>query len=270
MPVVHTTLNPSLQLFVQQTLRERVRALADRGVRNGAALVVNNQTGAVLAWAVAPKTGAYAIDTVLTPRQPGSALKPFVYGLAMAKLGWQPSHIIHDTPLAERIDSGVHRYRNYSGHHYGRVSLRYALANSLNIPAVRTAQAVGVQPIINVLHRFGFRTFHKSANYYGPAIALGDGPVTLFDMVQGYASLARHGKYLPLHVLKGISQPDAVQVLPAPVTSLLADILSDPDARSAEFGPNSILDLPLPPAVKTGTSSDYHDARSEERRVGKG
>lgn len=258
--VIHTTLNADLQRFVQQALRRRVKALAGRGVRNGAALVVDNRTGAVLAWAVAPKTGAYSIDPVLVPRQPGSALKPFVYALAMARLGWQPSHVISDTPLAERIASGVHRYRNYSGRHYGKVSLRYALGNSLNIPAVRTAEAVGVAAILDLLHRLGFSTLHKSAAYYGPAIALGDGAVTLFDMVQAYATLARHGKFLPLHVLQGAAQPEPVRVLPAPVTSLLADILSDANARAAEFGAHSILNLPLPTAVKTGTSSDYRDA----------
>lgn len=258
--VIHTTLDPGLQRFVQQTLRRRVNTLANRGVRNGAALVVDNTTGAVLAWAVAPASGAYGIDPVLTRRQPGSALKPFVYGLAMAELGWQPSHIILDLPLTERIHSGVHSYRNYSGDHYGRVSLRYALGNSLNIPAVRTAQAVGVPAILDLLHRLGFSTLRQGAGYYGPAIALGDGAVTLFDMVQAYATLARRGHYLPLHVLQDNIQPEPVRVLPAPVTSLLADILSDPSARSAEFGANSVLNLARPTAVKTGTSSNYRDA----------
>jgi penicillin-binding protein 1C len=258
-PVLRTTLDPSLQVFVQQVLRKRVQDLAQRGVHDGAALVVDNRTGAVLAWAVAPGNDPFAIDPVVTPRQPGSALKPFVYGLALARLGWQADHVLEDTPLAERVREGVHRYRNYSGKHYGKVSVRYALANSLNIPAVRTAQAVGVPPIIDELQRFGFSTFKQGADFYGPAIVLGDGAVTLHDMVQGYASLARHGEFLPLHVLEDVPQPDPVQVLPANVTSLLASILSDPDARAAEFGNDSVLDLPMPTAVKTGTSSDYHD-----------
>src|SRR5690625_7874102 len=79
-------------------------------------------------------------------------------------------------------------------------------------------------------------------------------------MAQGYASLARRGKFLPLHVFERVPQPEPVQVLPAAVTSLLADILSDPDARAAEFGADSVLDLPRPTAVKTGTSSDYTDS----------
>ena len=258
-PLVRTTLDAPLQTFVQNILRKRVHELADRNVHNAAALVVDNNTGAVLAWAVAPQGNAYAIDPVLTPRQPGSTLKPFVYGLAMAQLGWQADHVLEDTPLAERIDTGVHRYRNYSGRHYGQVSLRYALANSLNVPAVRTAQAVGVAAIIDLLQRLGFSTLHQSADFYGPAIVLGDGAVSLFDLVQAYSSLARHGQFLPLHVLQDVAQPDSVHVLPADATSLLASILSDADARSAEFGANSVLDLPLPTAVKTGTSSDYHD-----------
>src|SRR5699024_6612003 len=77
-PVLPTTLDPGLQAFVQRTRRQRVRTLAGRGVGNGAAVVVDNQTGAVLAWAVAPEGNPYAIDPVVTPRQPGSALKPFV------------------------------------------------------------------------------------------------------------------------------------------------------------------------------------------------
>lgn len=258
-PVLHTTLDANLQSAVQRKLRQRVQALATRGVYNGAALVVDNATGAVLAWAVAPAGGAYAIDPVLTPRQPGSTLKPFVYGLAMAQLGWQADHVLEDSPLAERIETGVHRYRNYSGRHYGQVSVRYALANSLNIPAVRTAQAVGVVAILDLLHQLGFTSLREPADFYGPAIVLGDGAVSLFELVQGYASLARHGQFLPLHVLQDTPQRDPVPVLPAAVSSLLANILSDPNARSAEFGSNSVLDLPLPTAVKTGTSSDYHD-----------
>ncbi|MEO8803362.1 MAG: transglycosylase domain-containing protein [Rudaea sp.] len=258
-PVVRSTLDPGLQTFVQQVLRRHLTVLSDRDARNAAALVVDNDTGAVLAWAVAPSDNGLGFDPVIVPRQPGSTLKPFVYGLAMQRLDWQPDHLIEDTPLAESVDEGVHRYRNYSGRHYGHVSLRYALANSLNIPAVRTAQAVGVPPIVDLLQRLGFTGLDKSADHYGPAIVLGDGAVPLFDLVQGYASLARHGQFLPLRVLDDAPPAKPIPVLSPEVTSILASILSDPNARSAEFGANSILDLPYPTAVKTGTSSDYRD-----------
>ena len=258
-PVVRSTLDPGLQRYVQRVLSRQLDALARRGASDAAALVVDNRTGAVLAWAVAPAGNGLGFDPVIVPRQPGSTLKPFVYGLAMERLGWQPDHVIQDTPLAESVNEGVHNYRNYSGRHYGRVSLRYALANSLNIPAVRTAQAVGVPPIVDLLQRLGFTGLDKSADHYGPAIVLGDGAVPLFDLVQGYATLARHGRFLPLHVLDDASPAKPIPVLSPEVTSVLASILSDPDARSAEFGDNSILDLPYPTAVKTGTSSDYRD-----------
>ncbi len=258
--VLQTTLDPRLETFVQDLLRRHLAALHDRGARNAAALVVDNASGEVLAWVVAPAQGAYAIDPILAPRQPGSTLKPFVYGLAMEKLGWQPDHVLIDAPLAEPVRQGVHSYRNYSGKHYGRVSLRYALANSLNVPAVKTAQAVGVVPILHLLHEFGFSTLDRSADWYGPAIVLGDGAVPLFDLVQGYASLARHGRFLPLRVLSDLPRPTSRAVLSPQVTSVLASILSDPDARAAEFGADSVLDLPYPTAMKTGTSSDYRDA----------
>lgn len=257
---LRTTLDPTLQRFVQNMLRTRLAALSARGAQNGAALVVDNLSGAVLAWAVAPKGKAFDIDPVHSPRQPGSTLKPFVYALAMTRLGWQPDTVIEDASLAETVGAGVHSYRNYSGRYYGRVSLRYALANSLNIPAVKTAQAVGMQPILKLLHGLGFSTFTQSADYYGPAIVLGDGAVTLFDLVQGYATLARRGQFIPLRVLEQAPQPPAKPVLSPAVTSLLANILSDPAARAAEFGTNSVLNLPYPTAVKTGTSSDYRDA----------
>nr|WP_240922078.1 transglycosylase domain-containing protein [Oleiagrimonas sp. C23AA] len=258
--VLKTTLDAGLQRYVQQALRQRLRALSERGARNAAALVVDNASGAVLAWAVAPAGGAYDIDPVLAPRQPGSTLKPFVYGLAMQQLGWQPDHVIDDAPLAEKVKQGVHAYRNYSGRYYGPVSLRYALANSLNIPAVKTAQTVGVGHIVDALHQLGFDSLKQGTDDYGPAIVLGDGAVPLFDLVQGYASLARHGRFLPLHVLADSTQPPAVAVLRPDVTSVLSSILSDPDARAAEFGADSVLDLPYRTAVKTGTSSDYRDA----------
>lgn len=261
-PIQRTTLDAPLQRFVQDALTRRRRLLAARGVANAAALVVDNRSGAVLAWAVAPQHGPFALDPVLSPRQPGSTLKPFVYGLAMQNLGWQPDTVLLDTPLAETVGPGVHRYRNYSGRHYGRVSLRYALANSLNIPAVRTAQAVGIGSIVDLLQELGFRSLRRGADYYGPAIVLGDGAVSLYELVQGYATLARRGRWLPLHVLAGLPRPQPVPLLSPEVSSVLASILSDPDARAAEFGADSVLDLPYPTAVKTGTSSDYRDTWS--------
>jgi len=257
---LRTTLDAELQQAVQQRLRAQQQALASANVRNAAALVVDNSSGGVLAWAVAPAGDPYDIDPVVTPRQPGSTLKPFVYGLALAELGWQADRVLMDTPLSERVQEGIHHYRNYSGKHYGPVSVRYALGNSLNIPAVRVAQAVGVRKIVTLFRALGFQDFTQSMDHYGAAIVLGDGAVSLFDLVQGYASLARRGNFLPLTLLADTIQPEPPAVMPGAVTSLVADILSDPEARAAEFGHDSLLNLPSPTAMKTGTSSDYHDS----------
>jgi len=257
---IKTTLDPNLERDVQGLLRTRLAALSKRGVKNAAALVVDNRTGAILAWAVAPKLAAGDLDPVVLPRQPGSTLKPFLYALAMERLGWQPDTVLRDGPLATRLGAGVHDYRNYSGHYYGRVSLRYALGNSLNIPAVETARAVGVAPFLDLLHRLGMTALDKDAAHYGPALAIGDGPVPLFELTQAYSALARRGRFLPLHVFATMPIPQAHAELRPDVTSLIASILSDPDARSAEFGTASVLDLPQATAVKTGTSSNYHDA----------
>jgi penicillin-binding protein 1C len=259
-PQVRTTLDPQLQRFVRSALGTQLQALQSAGVRAAAALVVDNRRGEVLAWAAAPAASAEDLDPVTMPRQPGSTLKPFLYALALERLGWQPDTVLRDGPLSAKIGDGIHDYRNYSNRYYGRVSLRYALGNSLNIPAVETAETVGVGRFIALLGRLGVTSLTRPAAYYGPAVAIGDGPVSLYELVQAYSALARHGRFLPLRVLRDLPAAEPIAVLPADVTSAIASILSDPDARSAEFGSDSVLDLPYPTAVKTGTSSNYRDA----------
>src|SRR5690606_40273596 len=143
-----TTLDGARQATVQSMLDERLADLASLGVEDGAALVVDHVTGEVLAWAVAggAERGAPAtyIDAVTTPRQPGSALKPFLYALALDS-GWTAAEIIVDAPLTESTSFGLHSYRNYSRRHYGPVTLRDALGNSLNVPAVKALQHVGAE-----------------------------------------------------------------------------------------------------------------------------
>jgi penicillin-binding protein 1C len=254
------TLDPRLQQFAQAALESQLAAAYAAGARNGAVLVVDNRRAAILAWATAPAASAQDLDPVLVPRQPGSTLKPFLYALALEQPGWQLDTVLRDGPLGTRIGDGIHEYRNYSDRYYGRVSLRYALGNSLNIPAIETAQSLGVPRFIGLLARLGITSLTQPADYYGPAVAIGDGPVSLYELVQAYSALARHGSFLPLRVLRGLPAPEAVAVLRPDVASAIASILSDPDARSAEFGTDSVLDLPYPTAIKTGTSSDFRDA----------
>ena len=262
--VLHTTLDSELQRRVQGMLDERLKSLSRKQVHNGAVLVVDHTTGEILVWAIGgaadPTTPGVAIDTVRTPRQPGSSMKPFLYTLALDS-GWSPATVLDDAPMAEAIGSGLHDFHNYSHTFYGKISLREALGNSLNIPALETIAFVTPTRYLDTLHALGFTSLTQPVQFYKEGLALGTGEVTLFEMVQGFSALANHGIYRPLTPLLDASAPRETKRIYSPeATSLIANILSDPYARRREFGAGSVLNLPIQTAVKTGTSTDYRDA----------
>jgi penicillin-binding protein 1C len=261
---LRTTLDGELQGVLQALLDQRLEALTSSQVSNGALLVVDHLTGEVLAWVVGgaedQDVPGRLINAVVTPRQPGSALKPFLYALALEK-GWTAATLIDDAPLIEMVGSGLHSYSNYSRTFYGPLPLRDALGNSLNIPALRAIQFAGAQAYLELLNDLGFESQARHPDYYGDGLALGNGEVTLLELVSAYAALANRGVYRELAL-----QVDQVGVLPArrvlsaEASSLIGNILSDPGARTLEFGSGSLLNLPVQTAVKTGTSSDYRDS----------
>ena len=263
-PKVKSTLDTNLQIRVQKLLDQRISHLRAKNVFNGAVLAVDHTNGEILAWAVAGKDdadrpGKY-YDAVTTPRQPGSALKPFLYALALEK-GWTAATIIEDAPLVESVGHGLHAYQNYSRSFYGDVSLRQALGNSLNIPALKALQFVGAESYLDRLHQFGFEGLFNHPIFYGDGIALGNGEVTLLEMVAAYSILANHGARVHLNpFLEEGYTARTNQVIVPELASLLGQILSDPKARELEFGANSVLNFPVQTAVKTGTSSDYRDS----------
>jgi penicillin-binding protein 1C len=257
-----TTLDANLQQHIQAMIDERVKSLSAKNVHNAAVVVVDHITGEILAWVVggANNEHTHQIDAVTAPRQPGSALKPFLYTLALES-GWTPATLIDDSPLSSAIGTGLHRFKNYSNTYYGKISLREALGNSLNIPALRTIQFVGVSRYLDTLHSLGFSSLDRAASIYDEGLALGNGEVTLLELVTGYAALANHGMYRPLHFL--LSTPNdqpPKRIFSDEGSSLIANILSDSWARRLEFGTNSVMNMPVQTAVKTGTSSDYRDA----------
>lgn len=263
-PSLRTTLDGALQSTIQTLLDQRLAQLTRRSVRHGAVLVADHTTGEILAWVVAGEPdesvpGSF-IDTVTTPRQPGSSLKPFVYALALEH-GWTAATQILDAPLAESVGTGLHAYRNYSRNFYGPVTLRNALGNSLNIPAVRAAKFVGVENYHRFLRQLGFTSLDQHPDFYGDGLALGNGEVTLYELVQAYSTLAHGGVWRPLTPWLDDPAPrEERNAVSGPVASLIAHILSDPEARRLEFGAGSVLNLPVQTAVKTGTSTDYRDA----------
>ncbi len=262
---LRTTLDASLQGRAQRILDRRLHDLASRRVHDGAILIVDHASNEVLAWVNggrdAPDASGAHIDAVTTPRQPGSALKPFLYALALER-GWTAATLIDDAPLAQAVGAGLHSFHNYSRRYYGPVRLREALGNSLNIPAVRTIGFVGREPFLARLHALGIASLAQPADFYGDGLALGNGEVSLYELVRAYAALARQGVYQPLRVTYGAdAAADATRrVYHEEVASLIANILSDPQARALEFGGGNLLRFPVQTAVKTGTSTDYRDA----------
>jgi penicillin-binding protein 1C len=264
---VRTTLDPYLQGELQEMLDTSLTSLAKRRVRDGAMLVIDHQRNEILAWVVGrTRSGKGATDaerslgydTVLTPRQPGSTMKPLLYAMALEQ-GWTAATLIDDSALSESIGAGQHTFHNYSRVHYGPIRLREALGNSLNVPAVRTLKVVGTEPFLNRLHLLGVASLRQHPDYYGDGLALGNGEITLYEMAQAYATLARHGRFRPLVATTGNAPAsNDVQVFSPEVASLIANILADPDARRLEFGPG--LQFPVETAIKTGTSNDYRDA----------
>lgn len=261
---LRATLDGPLQAYVQKLLDQRVLGLREKRVSDAAALVVDNESSQIMAWVNAGEPGTSPhgeIDAVLSPRQPGSTLKPFLYASALS-LGWTPATLIDDSPLRQAVGAGVKPFRNYSGIFYGPLRLREALGNSLNIPAVRTVEFVGQPAFYKLLHELGFDTLKEHPDYYGEGLALGNGEVRLYDLVRAYHALASRGRFMELQVLADArKQPqDDRQVFSPDVSSLVTNILSDPVARQYEFGTSSLLNFPVETAVKTGTSSDYRDA----------
>lgn len=261
---IHTTLDLAVQDRAQRILDTRLEYLAKRRVGNGAVLVADHTTNEIIAWVVGfagrPDKPFNRIDAVTVPRQPGSALKPLLYAEALRR-GWTAATMLDDAPLEEGVGWGMHTYHNYSRGHYGMISLREALGNSLNIPAVRAIQFVTPEAYLSFLHRLGIRSLSGHPNVYGDGLALGNGEITLFELVQAYTVLARMGDCKPLSFIEGEHLRNGhARVLSEDVASLVADILSDPGAREKEFGWDSILNFPHQTAVKTGTSSDYRDA----------
>ncbi|HTX58546.1 MAG TPA: penicillin-binding protein 1C [Verrucomicrobiae bacterium] len=261
---VRTTIDGALQRFVQAQTLDVVSALGAFHVTDAAAIVVENRTGNVLAYVGSPDYFSDALlgrnDGVQALRQPGSSLKPFTYELALERRTILSTTILPDAPASYAIASGkLYTPADYSGRFSGPVRVRYALANSLNLPAVRVLSSLGVGALLDRLHELGFDRLDRPASYYGLGLTLGGGEVSLWELARAYSTLARDGESLPLRLLADAPRVQPRTVSPAPAWTLVTDMLADPIARERSFGVRSVLELPFPAAVKTGTSSDFRD-----------
>lgn len=262
--VIYTSLDAELQTKIQNILDTQLEMLKGKNIHNGAVLVVNHHTNEILAWVVANAANKDKAFTQMNPvvikRQPGSALKPFLYARAIEK-GWSAATLIDDSPLQEGVGLGMHTYHNYSRANYALITLREALGNSLNIPAIKAIEYIGVEDFLKHLQKFGITSLSGHPNVYGDGIALGNGEVSLYELTQAYTVLARMGSFKELNYFDDKTY-SSKRVFSEDISSIIADIISDSVAREKEFGWNSILNFPYQTAVKTGTSSDYRDAWS--------
>ncbi len=283
---VYTTLDPGLQEAAEQIVSEQVAQLADFNASNGALVVIRPATGEILAMVGSadfynvPISGQ--VNMALAPRQPGSAIKPLTYTAAFEK-GWTPSTLIWDVP-SEFPPSGIpddpsppYKPVNYSGRFTGPVTVRSALANSINVPAVKTLDFVGiydnpatpqVDGFLEIARRMGITTLTRPD--YGLSLTLGGGEVSLLELTGAYATYANMGRRVPPMAITRIldhegnlvyqyEQPPGEQVIRPEHAYLISSILSDNEARTPQFGPNSILNLPFQAAAKTGTTNDFRD-----------
>ncbi len=304
---VETTLDLDLQDQAQQIVLDNVSALSDRNVSNGALVAMEPGTGEVLAFVGSADFDNVEIDgqvnMALVPRQPGSSIKPFVYLSAFEqgnlpqinlpdneRAPWTPGTLLPD--ITQSFDDGANEPYvpvNYDGNDHGIVTLRAALANSYNIPAVFALNEIreqgnGLEPFLETMRNVGVTTLN--APYYGLSLSLGAGEVPLLEMTTAYSVLANGGRLVPPVTISRIIGSDQSTVCETggdnpnvppcqnenvpggglPVVSaadafLLTDVLSDNEARAPSFGPNSVLTLPegRPVAAKTGTTNDFKD-----------
>lgn len=313
---VYTTLDLDLQRAVERIAREHVARLRDRNVNNAAVVVIRPGTGEILAMMGSVDYNDPEIDgqvnMALAPRQPGSAIKPFTYLAAfempppppevMKRLphpvlppgGWNPATLIPDIRTEFPDPNGPYVPVNYDRREHGLVTVRSALANSYNIPAVYALQHIGIERLKQMARRLGITTLTR--NGYGLSLTLGGGEVTLLELTNAYATLANQGRYVPpmaivcVRNVKGeliqrfvdakdvpqcqpdnvptaaewVGRSDAIprpkQVVDPRFVYQITSILSDNRARIPAFGPNNALELDRPAAVKTGTTNDFRDA----------
>jgi penicillin-binding protein 1C len=260
-PTAHATLDAGLQRAAVATLHRNLLAVRDRGVQDGALLVVDNESGDVLAYVGSSGrlSSAAQVDGVRARRQAGSTLKPFLYGLALERRLLTPASLVEDAPVEIPLAAGLYRPQNYDARFRGLVSVRTALAASLNTPAVRTLGLVGGDAFVARLRRLGLDGVDRSAAVYGPSLALGSADVSLWELVGAYRALARGGRWSPMRLRPEEHAGETRTAFDPAVAFLVADILSDRESRSSTFGLENPLATRFWTAVKTGTSTDMRD-----------
>lgn len=265
---VKTTLDLNLQIFAQKTVKEEVKKLNPDHATNGAAVIVDPKTGEILAMvgSIDWYNNEFGkVNMALSPRQVGSSFKPIIYSAAFEDRLITPATILEDKPT---VFPGNYKPHDYDGKYRGPVTVRRALANSLNIPAVEVMDKVGVVDGLLMAQRLGITTLNEDSSNYGLSLVLGAGNIRLVDLTEVYAVFANNGKKNSNAAILEIRDkynnlvskytPQQIQVIGDDVSYLITSILSDNNARREEFG--NLLTIDRTAAVKTGTTEDFRDA----------
>lgn len=268
--VIETTLDAGLQQEAERIVRLHIDELERYEVTNGAVVVLEPGTGRILTMVgSADPSGEHgAINMALAPRQPGSALKPFLYAAALER-GYTAASPLLDVPTTFATDAGNYAPANYDRRFHGVVTLRTALASSYNVPAVRTLAEIGLPSFLDMAHRVGLQTLTDTERY-GLSLTLGGGEVRLLDVATAYGTLANGGLRVEPYAIQRVrdhtgrvlyERPPArpQQALDEAHAWILTDILRDPAARTPGFGERSPIDNAAGAAVKTGTTTGFRD-----------
>ncbi|MCP4699050.1 MAG: glycosyl transferase [Gammaproteobacteria bacterium] len=256
-PRIVTTLDLELQNTVQGFVRAYLKKWRHKGANNAAVIVTRRDSREVLVWLgsgdyFAPEAGA--IDFTAVPRSPGSALKPFLYALALDRGQITPNTLLHDI---RNLSSGI---ANADRRFLGPLLPRQALANSRNVPAVHLLKTMGLDETYLFLRTLGLHRNERPVRYYGPGLAIGHMPVSLEHLVRAYGALSADGLLRELVWIRGQPAVPAARLLSAATARQITQFLADPVARLPSFRRMGSVEYPFPAAVKTGTSQDYRDA----------
>jgi penicillin-binding protein 1C len=255
------TLDKRIQTFAADSLNSRIQELKGRNVNDGAVIVIDNKTGEILAYVASnfETSPSRNVDGIISQRQAGSTLKPFLYALAIEKKYITAASVIEDSPLKITTDAGVYIPENYNSAYRGHVSARTALASSLNIPAVRVLKLTGVDSFLLRLKDSGFSTLNENSDFYGYSLALGSADIRLIDLAAAYMAIANAGLFRHPTMVPGVKSHFTNHIMDKNTAFIITDILSDRQARSLTFGFENPLSTSFFTAVKTGTSKDMRD-----------
>lgn len=274
---ITTSLDMDIQRMAEEAAREQVAARqAAHDVSNAAVVALKPATGEILSMVGSLDYFNAAIDgqvnVALSPRQPGSSIKPITYAAAMEK-GWTTADVLWDVPIQLDLGGGeVMTPVNYDRRYHGPLLFRDALANSYNIPPIQLLRDIGVTAFVNTARKMGVNSLKEPPGFYGLALTLGGGEVPLLEMTHAFATLANQGRKPHLtsvlritdsrgNVIYDVQQQrlPAVNAIDARIAYIITHILDDDAARVPAMGRGSALELPFPAAVKTGTTNDFRD-----------